>query len=174
MLKLFKITTLLILIYNPTFVVANNNIAYIDMQLIMNQSNAGISIRKELKKLNENFKKEISDMELDLKKRDKELITKKNILEVKEFNLLVSKLKTDIKNFNALKQNKIIDIKNKKIEYDLKLINAIKPILASFSESKNISLLFQKKNIILGSVELDITKDILNIVKKDIKPLNFK
>jgi len=173
MLKIYKVFFLLIFLINPLVVLANGNIAYIDMQFILNKSNVGTSIIKEIDKLNKNLKKNFLILESDLKKREKELITKKNIMETKEFNLLLSKLSTDIKNFNVSKKNKILNLNNKKIEYDLKLINSIKPILTSYSKSKNISLLFQKKNIILGSVELDITKDILNIVNKDIKPLNF-
>ena len=173
MLKIYKIFFLLIFLINPFVVLANGNIAYIDMQFILNKSNVGTSIIKEIDKLNKNLKKNFLILESDLKKREKELITKKNIMETKEFNLLLSKLSTDIKNFKVSKKNKILNLNNKKIEYDLKLINFIKPILTSYSKSKNISLLFQKKNIILGSVELDITKDILNIVNKDIKPLNF-
>ena len=174
MLKIYKVFFLLIFLINPLFVLANDNIAYIDMQFIMNKSNVGNSIIKEMDKLNMNLKKDFLTLELDIKKREKELIAKKNIMESKEFNLLVSKLSTDIKNFNVSKKNKILNLNNKKIEYDLKLINSIKPILTNYSKSKNISLLFQKKNIILGSSELDITKDILNIVNKDIKPFNYK
>lgn len=174
MLKIYKVFFLLIFLINPLFVLANDNIAYIDMQFIMNKSNVGNSIIKEMDKLNMNLKKDFLTLELDFKKREKELIAKKNIMESKEFNLLVSKLSTDIKNFNVSKKNKILNLNNKKIEYDLKLINSIKPILTNYSKSKNISLLFQKKNIILGSSELDITKDILNIVNKDIKPFNYK
>ena len=173
MLKIYKVFFLLIFLINPLVVLANGNIAYIDMQFILNKSNVGTSIIKEIDKLNKNLKKNFLILESDLKKREKELITKKNIMETKEFNLLLSKLSTDIKNFKVSKKNKILNLNNKKIEYDLKLINFIKPILTSYSKSKNISLLFQKKNIILGSIELDITKDILNIVNKDIKPLNF-
>ena len=173
MLKIYKVFFLLIFLINPLVVLANGNIAYIDMQFILNKSNVGTSIIKEIDKLNKNLKKNFLILESDLKKREKELITKKNIMETKEFNLLLSKLSTDIKNFNVSKKNKILNLNNKKIEYDLKLINFIKPILTSYSKSKNISLLFQKKNIILGSIELDITKDILNIVNKDIKPFNF-
>ena len=174
MLKIYKVFFLLIFLINPLFVLANDNIAYIDMQFIMNKSNVGNSIIKEMDKLNMNLKKDFLTLELDFKKREKELIAKKNIMESKEFNLLVSKLSTNIKNFNVSKKNKILNLNNKKIEYDLKLINSIKPILTNYSKSKNISLLFQKKNIILGSSELDITKDILNIVNKDIKPFNYK
>ena len=122
-----------------------------------------------------NLKKDFLTLELTFKKREKELIDllKSKLSEIKN-ELVVSKLSTDIKNFNVSKKNKILNLNNKKIEYDLKLINSIKPILTNYSKSKNISLLFQKKNIILGSSELDITKDILNIVNKDIKPFNYK
>ena len=83
-------------------------------------------------------------------------------------------MRTDINNYNELKKKKILNLKRKKNEYEIKLVNSITPILANYSQSNDISILLQKKNIILGSIELDITKDILNIVNKDVKALNFK
>ena len=145
MIKILKIFIVVMIISNPSFAKTNNNIAYIDLQFILNQSNPGISIKKEIEKLNTNLKNEISALESNLKKRDNELIAKKNILEEKEFNTLVTELRNDIKKFNAFKNKKNLEIKKKKIEYDLKLINTIKPILTDFSKSKNISILFQKK-----------------------------
>ena len=108
MLKIYKVFFLLIFLINPLFVLANDNIAYIDMQFIMNKSNVGNSIIKEMDKLNMNLKKDFLTLELDFKKREKELIAKKNIMESKEFNLLVSKLSTDIKNFNVSKKIKFL------------------------------------------------------------------
>ena len=53
-------------------------------------------------------------------------------------------------------------------------MKAINPILATYSEEKDISILLQKKNIILGSSQLDITNDILKIVNKEITESNIK
>ena len=61
----------------------------------------------------------------------------------------------------------------KMIKAQTDLINKLTPILAKYSEEKNISMIVQKKNIIIGKSDLDITKDILDIVNKGIKKINI-
>ena len=60
MLKIYKIFFLLIFLINPFVVLANGNIAYIDMQFILNKSNVGTSIIKEIDKLNKNLSQKLS------------------------------------------------------------------------------------------------------------------
>ena len=60
------------------------------------------------------------------------------------------------------------------IELNSKFLKEIEPILIDYSESKKISFLLQKKDIILGSKEFDITNDIILIVNKKINKNNFK
>ena len=45
-------------------------------------------------------------------------------------------------------------------------------ILASYASEKSISLIVQKKNILIGKSELDITKDILKIFNDQVKSIN--
>ena len=65
-------------------------------------------------------------------------------------------------------------IRNKVLTLNSKFLKKIKPILVDYSESKKISFLLQKKNIILGSKEFDITNDIILIVNKKINKNDFK
>ena len=51
----------------------------------------------------------------------------------------------------------------------LKLIN---PILIKYSNDKKISIILQKKDLVVAKTELDITDDIIKIVNTEIK--NFK
>jgi outer membrane protein len=58
----------------------------------------------------------------------------------------------------------------KKLEIDNtnKLLKLINPILVEFSKNDSISVLLQKKNVIIGKTELDITDKIIKIVNKKI------
>ena len=44
----------------------------------------------------------------------------------------------------------------------------INPILVKFSNDNSISLILQKKDLIIGKTELDITEKIIKIVNKKI------
>ena len=66
------------------------------------------------------------------------------------------------------------DFENKKKQYTNKLLNVINPILQKYVQSKNISILLQKKNIILGANEFDITSDVLKILNNEVKEISIK
>ena len=53
----------------------------------------------------------------------------------------------------------------------LKLIN---PILLKYSDEKEISIILQKKDLVVAKTELDITKDIIKIVNVQVKELKIK
>ena len=53
-------------------------------------------------------------------------------------------------------------------------MSVLQPILAEYSEKKEISLIVQKKNILLGRNDLDITKDILKLLDNNKKKINLK
>ena len=48
------------------------------------------------------------------------------------------------------------------------------PILTEYSSTNSISIVIQKKNIIIGKNELDITNDIMSILNKKIKKVDLK
>ena len=54
------------------------------------------------------------------------------------------------------------------------LIQLINPILIEYSNEKSISMILQKKNLIIGQKELDITIDIIKLVDKNIKEFKIK
>ena len=73
-----------------------------------------------------------------------------------------------------MKRKEIKDFENKKIQYNQKLLLSIQQILGSYSKSNDITLLLQKKNIVMGSKDIDITVDILSILNNKIKEVNLK
>ena len=51
------------------------------------------------------------------------------------------------------------------------LINFLQPILSEYANNNSISIIFQKKNIVIGKTELDITEDILKILNENHKKI---
>ena len=52
-----------------------------------------------------------------------------------------------------------------------KIINELKPILAEYSDKNSIALIVEKKNIIIGKADLDITKDVIK--NKDARGIKY-
>jgi Skp family chaperone for outer membrane proteins len=148
-------------------------IAFLDMDFIMNQSKAGIQITKELSKNHkaniENFKKQ----EEFLKEEEKKIIAQKNILDKAEFEKKIVSLREKANKYRIERKEIIDNLTKKKIQATAKLLDQIRPILAEYSANKSISIIIEKKNIIIGKSELDITKDILSIVDKKISKIKI-
>ena len=88
-------------------------------------------------------------------------ITPRKIIELKnKANKYRNERNKDINSFNK-----------KKIDATNKLLNTINPILVEYSDKNSISMIFQKKNIIIGKSDLDITDEILKIVDSKINKI---
>ena len=146
-------------------------IVYIDMDKIMQISKAG---KNAIAKINDQKKKDVSKfqkIEKELKSREQDLITKKNVISAEEFNTKLETLTKEINNYRALRQE-AIDLSTKsRLNASADFAEKIKPILADYASENNIDMIIQKKNIIMGKTDLDITEAILKIVDKKINKL---
>ena len=146
-------------------------IVYIDMDKIMQISKAG---KNAIAKINDQKKKDVSKfqkIEKELKSREEDLITKKNVISADEFNKKLENLSKEINNYRTLRQQ-AIDLSTKsRLNASADFAEKIKPILADYASENNIDMIIQKKNIIMGKTDLDITNEILKIVDKKINKL---
>tara|TARA_B100000579_G_scaffold433893_1_gene453561 strand:- start:438 stop:611 length:174 start_codon:yes stop_codon:yes gene_type:complete len=53
------------------------------------------------------------------------------------------------------------------------ILKTLSPILTEYSKNNNISLIMDKKNIIIGKTELNITKEILILLDEKIKKIKL-
>ena len=153
---------------------ANNQISYIDISYLLNNSSAGKSISSQIKKINDSNVKKLKIEEDKIKKEESDLISKKNVLSENEYEKKLINFREKVKKYKITRNNLINDVNKKRINAEAGLIKELSPILAEYLEKNNISLVIQKKNIIIGKSELDITKDIIKILDKKIKKITIK
>ena len=151
------------------FANSEQKIAYIDMKKILNKSSVGINLTKEIEKKINKENKKFNLIEEELKREEKDLSQKKNILSKEEFNKKLSSLKEKVKRYNKDKNNSLNNLNKIKIDKTSNLINKINPIIANYASDKNISIIIRKDSMIMGKTELDISSDIINIINKNIK-----
>jgi len=148
-------------------------IVYIDIDFIMNNSLAGKSITSNLEKSykieDDNFKK----IGNELKNKEKNLISQKKILNEEEYKKKVNILVDEINNYKESKKIFLKDFNSKKIESTKILLNKINPILADYSKENSIGIILQKKNIVIGKKDLDITQDIIKILNNKVKKIEI-
>ena len=148
-------------------------IVYINIEKIMKESKAGKQIIQQISKDNQTNINKFKKIEEDLKKQEQDLISKQNVISENEFKQKLESLKKEISEYRTKRQNIIQETTKKRLQASAKFSNEIKPILGDYAAENNISIIVQKKNIIMGKKELDITSDILKIVDEKISKIKF-
>ena len=151
----------------------SEKIVYINIEKIMKNSKAGKAIIDKINKTNESNLKKFKQIEGELQKEEKDLISKKNVLSEEEFQKKFNSLKKKIDDYRSLRQKSIGDITKIRLNASKEFFSKINPILSDYSAKNNISFILQKKNILMGKTELDITNDIMKIVDKEISKIKF-
>ena len=149
-----------------------DKIAFVDIDFIINSSEIGKKLNKNL---NEKIKKadeQLKQKEKNLKSKENNILNQKNVLSEDELNKLVVNLRKEITNF----KNESVSMNNKFRDQKLKetnlLVSSLNNILANYAEKNSISLIIQKKNIVIGKSELDITKEVLDIFNSEVKSIS--
>tara|TARA_B110000046_G_scaffold146793_1_gene154238 strand:+ start:357 stop:875 length:519 start_codon:yes stop_codon:yes gene_type:complete len=155
-------------------VMSEQKIVFVDMDRLVSVSKPGSSIFDQLKDINNKNLSFLKKEEKKFKEKEKKLIAQKNIISETNFKNKVDELKSEINNYNQ-NRNKMIEKFNKlKVENTNNLLKLINPILAKYSTEKKISIILQKKNLIIGKTELDITDEIIKIIDNEIKEFKIK
>ena len=167
-----SIFSLFIIFSSP--VSSEQKIVFVDMDRVVSSSKAGSSIFEQLKNINDKNITFLKKEEKKFKEEEKKLVSQKNIISEKNFQINVDKLKSEI-NIYTQNRKKMIEefnkLKNVSTNQFLKKIN---PILTQFSNENEISIILQKKDLLIGKTELDITDKIITIIDNEIKEFKIK
>ena len=105
--------------------------------------------------------------------KEKKLISQKNILSKEEFENKIKDLRGDISNYQKERSKTSNEITQSRIKASTKLISKLTPILEEYSKKNSIRIIVQKKNIVMGKKEDDITNDILKIINQKVKNIKL-
>tara|TARA_B100001059_G_scaffold10604_1_gene8686 strand:- start:391 stop:921 length:531 start_codon:yes stop_codon:yes gene_type:complete len=172
--KIYKYLCVIIFLTITTNTYAEIKIAYFDLDFIMMKSKAGISISKQITSIKKNGIAKLKKTEEDLNAKDKKLISQKNILSKDEFAKQVKNLRKEALEYQNLRQKLIKDSNDQLIKAQSQFVQKLRPILTKYSQNNDLSLILQKKLVVIGKTELDITKDILELANKKIKDIKVK
>ena len=146
-----------------------NNIVYLDIQYIIDNSEIGIFYKNKVKLIQDQNKLNLKKDEDEISNKEIEINNQKNILSKDEIKKKVSNLNELIKKYQ-IKRNKynanIIELKKK---YTSEIINLLNPLLTQYVDKNDIKLVVDKKNILVGVKSLDVTKNILKILNDETK-----
>mgnify|MGYP001419878817 CR=1 FL=1 len=153
---------------------SEQKIVFVDMDKLVSVSKPGSSIFKQLKDINNKNLNFLRNEEKKFKEKEKKLVAQKNIISETDFNNKVDELKSDIKKFNQNRKKMIEEFNKLKVENTNNFLKLINPILTKFSIKNEIAIILQKKDLVIGKTELDITDEVIKIINNEIKEFKIK
>ena len=173
-----KIKVLLLIIFFIFFskvsISQENKTVYLDLNMIMANSNAGKSINSQLEN---NHKKNIANFQIleeALKNEEAKIISQKTVISKEDFEKKIMNLRDKANKYRKERNDSINNLNNQRLGATQKMMALIRPILSEYSDNNSISLIIQKRNIVIGKTSLDITDDILKIVDKKIEKISLE
>tara|TARA_B100001121_G_C18449839_1_gene507942 strand:- start:49 stop:573 length:525 start_codon:yes stop_codon:yes gene_type:complete len=170
-MRIYFISFLLLFYNNISF--AENKIVYLDVQFVIDNSDLGKYYKKKIKIIKDKNKIDLKKDEAILKNKENEIKNQKNILSKEEINNRIKDLNELLKQYQIKisDNNKIILDEKKK--YSSKILKTLNPIVANYVNINNITLVIDKKNVLIGIKSLDITDKIIQILNDQTKVQNL-
>ena len=166
-MKIFYFFFLIILFFfNVSFSIANDKIAFIDLNYILSESKEGKKILAKLEIDNKKNLEFFQSEEEKLKKENQNIEKLKNILSKEEFNNKINIFKNKVNTYNLKKQETIKlfqETKNSELNVFFAELNEI---MNNFMQENSIQIILDKKNIVMANNKNDISKDILKLINK--------
>ena len=172
-MKFFKILILLIIFISTNNIALSEEVYFINLKTVLNQSKAGSDAQTKLKKDFEAQDKKFKDESNALKKEETELIAQKKTLSPEEYKKKVSALRKKNIDFQQRRRNASNNCVKKKNNARSELIKALNPILQKYMGENNISMIINEKNVILANSKKDLTKVIIDLLDKELKSIKL-
>ena len=168
----FFVVTFFLLICTDTF--AEQKIVVLDLTYVLNESKAGKGAQEFLKKSFDNDAKKFSGIEKALKEEEKDLLAKKNILTKEEYGKKINSLRKKNMDYQTERRSSIDKITMLRAKARETLLKNLKPIIETYINENSVSLVVDKKYILGGGAQSDITKFIVEKLNKGLPSLNLK
>ena len=168
----FFVVTFLLLIYTHTS--AEQNIKYLDLKFVLNNSKAGKGAQDFLQKSFQENQKKFLDRENELKDDESNLLAQKAILTKEEYQKKSDNLRKKVIDYQSQRRTSLEKITIQRAEARQKLIEKLDPILKAYIAENDISFIIDTKNVLLGDPDFDITKIIVENLNTELPSLSLK
>ena len=163
---------LLIFIFFQTSLKADNAF-YLDFKYILNESNAGKQAQVFLKKRLNNGIKKLQDTEKKIQAEEKEIINQKKIISAEEYKKKVTSLRNKVSSLQKERNQLLDSVAKQRAKARSELLKNLNPIIKEYMKEKKIRMVLDKKSLLLADENLDITKDIMGILNKNLKSIKL-
>ena len=152
---------------------AEINISFVDVDYIYSNSKIGKKIDNKLKSEKQKINDKLTSYQKNIKDEKEKLINQKKIISEEKFKNQAIDLEKQIKKYNKL----ISDNNNSFIKYKTEIkslfLKKLMNIVREYAEVNSIQLILNKKDIIIGQNDMDISNEILKLVNKKMNDIKL-
>ena len=146
---------------------------YIDFKYILNSSVAGKKAQDELKKRLEQGVASLEKKEKTIQEEEKKLIQQKKVISPEEYKKKISELRKKVSNLQKERNDLLENVAKQRAKARTELLKNLNPIISEYMKEKKIRMVVDKKSLLLADQNLDITKDIMDLLNKKLKSIKL-
>ena len=166
---IYKKILFLILLILPFNVYGESKIAYVDIDFVLKNINAGQIVFEKLEN-NEKLKREtFNDKEKKLKDEENKILASRNIISQEQLDINIKEFQNKLKDYRNYKSEELKKLNKIRNEEIVKLLKLINPLIQDYMKSNSINFLMDKKNIYIADKNYDLTNKLIEIINKKIK-----
>jgi outer membrane protein len=165
--NLFYIFFLLFLTLSNSY--SDDRIKFIDLDSLLEETTIGKKIIEDLNIINNNNLKLLKPKEDIIKKKQNEINTQKNIISNDELKIKIDDYQKQVTEFQNERQKLIANFNKQKKEKINTFFNQVTPTINEYMKEKDLSIIFDKKNIFIAKSDSNITTDIVNLINDKLK-----
>ncbi len=169
--NLFFTTLFLIFLLNVNTAKAQDNVAFIDLNLVFDNSKAGKEINNKVTNQKKKNKKNFNDLKKKFDSEREKLIAQKNVIAEEEFKKKLVELENNLKEYNLKINKENNDLNEFQLKARKNFFDSLRPILESYAKENSIDIILKKENLLIGKTSLDISKDILELFNQKVKKI---
>ena len=168
--KILFIMVVFIFTQNNTFA---DTPYFLDFKSILNESDAGKKAQSFLKNKLEKGIKSLKDKEKKIQEEEKKIIQQKKVISAEEYKKKVTDLRSKVSALQKERNNLLETIARQRSEARKILLKNLNPIIQEYMKQNKIRMVVDKKSLLLADENLNITKDIMNLLNKKLKSINL-
>ena len=150
-----------------------SEIRYVDFKYVLNESTAGKAAQNYLKKKLDNGIKDLKKKEKSIQDEEKKIIQQKKLISAEEYKKKVKALREKVSSLQTQRKNLVDTLAKQRSKARSELLKALNPVIKDYMKENTIRLVLEKKSILLADENLNITKEITDLLNKKLKSIKL-
>ena len=148
---------------------SDDKIKFIDLDSMLEKTTIGKKIINDLNILNNNNLESLKPMEDIIRNKQKEINIQKNIISNDELKIKIDEYQKQVREFQNERKQLVDNFNKQKQEKINDFFTQVTPIINDYMKEKDLSIIFDKKNIFIAKSDSNITPDIINLINDKFK-----